>query len=175
VVPRTRLLAKRVVAIETVKQGKPRSERGTSGNRGQRGFSLVELLILVLIILIIAAISIPSFSRARISANEASAVSSVRHINTAEGTYSSSRGAALRSSLGKPWRARPLLRRHGGGLSARPSFEHRNFHQKRLCLQCRRDKPGREWRTKRIRSEFHPSDAPDHRSARFLLGCFWRD
>lgn len=55
--------------------------------RKQAGFSLVELLIVVAIILVIAAIAIPSMVRSRISANEASAVASVRTLTTAETTY----------------------------------------------------------------------------------------
>ena len=51
------------------------------------GFSLIELLIVVAIILIIAAIAIPNLLRARIAANEASAVSSMRTIVSAEATY----------------------------------------------------------------------------------------
>jgi type IV pilus assembly protein PilA len=53
------------------------------------GFSLIELLIVVAVILILAAIAIPNMLRARISANEASAASSVRTITRAEVTYNS--------------------------------------------------------------------------------------
>ena len=57
--------------------------------RKQKGFSLIELLIVVAIILIIAAIAIPNLLNARMAANEASAVQSIKTINTAEITYNS--------------------------------------------------------------------------------------
>src|ERR1700692_1599459 len=64
-------------------------------NNKQKGFSLIELLIVVAIILIIAAIAIPNLMRSKMAANEASAVASVRTLNTAAVTYSATYGSGF--------------------------------------------------------------------------------
>ena len=53
----------------------------------EQGFTLIELMIVVAIIAILAAIAIPSLLNARKSANEASAISSLRTLTTVGEQY----------------------------------------------------------------------------------------
>lgn len=65
--------------------------------RHQTGFTLMELMIVIALILIIAAIAIPSYTDSKINAAEASAVGSIRAINTAEVSYQAAYGGYANS------------------------------------------------------------------------------
>lgn len=65
----------------------------------QKGFTLIELLIVVGILLTLAALAVPSYLRSRMSANESSAVASVRAILDANAAYSITYGNGFAPDL----------------------------------------------------------------------------
>src|SRR5256885_3374243 len=86
-----------------------------------RGFSLIELLIVVAIILIIAAIAIPNLLKSRMAANQASAVGSLRTIDSGEIMYASTYNTGYSPTLAA---LGPPASGNGGGSAGRGGARH---------------------------------------------------
>jgi prepilin-type N-terminal cleavage/methylation domain-containing protein len=134
--------------------------------RKQKGFSLIELLIVVAIILIIAAIAIPNLLRARIAANESSAVASVRTLNTSQISYNSAYptvgfAASLANLSGT------CNRDSYFGFRLLDRFPAGNGHQERLFVRRRHDRHGPVFQ---LCGLGQPADRQHHRCAFLLLG-----
>jgi type IV pilus assembly protein PilA len=73
------------------------------------GFTLVEIMITVAIIALLAALAIPNLLRARVQANESSAISSLKTIVSAAHTYRASGNSAYPANLSALTEAPPYL------------------------------------------------------------------
>ena len=67
----------------------------------RKGFTLIELTIVITVISIIAAITLPSFLRARMTANEGSAVGTMRTISAAQQQFQTAAVLPFPSGMGR--------------------------------------------------------------------------
>ncbi len=153
-------------------------------SKRDKGFSLIELLIVVAIILIIAAIAIPNLLRSRMAANEASAVGSIRTVNTAEVTFNSTYNDGFANTLPLLGGAAgvaatcnnaeiidPVLSAANPSIKSGYNFQRRSWDGCGCGSSCRLRQPG-------LRGRLHDHrmacQRGHHRTAQLLLGWFGR-
>ncbi|MFZ5800331.1 MAG: type IV pilin protein [Candidatus Omnitrophota bacterium] len=84
-----------------------------------KGFTLVEIMIVVAIIALLAAIAIPNLLRARITANNTAAQTTLRTLSTAAETYASANAGSYPTNEGALTSASPpYLNRSYCGLAS---------------------------------------------------------
>ena len=69
--------------------------------RTNKGFTLIELMIVISIISIIATIALPIFMRSRMTANEGSAVGTMRTLSAAQQQFQSAAALTFPSGMGR--------------------------------------------------------------------------